>query len=120
MAKTSMRARGENAAAAYLERVGICVVERRWRCEAGIVDIVGFDSDVLVLVDVKTKRAGQQVAGKPVSAAVARRARKLAMAYMQQADLQERQWRFDRIEILVIADDRALLRHHRDAIDTCV
>lgn len=60
MTKKSLKQRGEDAAAAYLERVGICVVERGWRADAGVIDIVAFDGDTLVIVDVKTRRSGHQ------------------------------------------------------------
>lgn len=116
----SMKARGEDAAAAYLERLGVCVVERKWQCDAGTVDIIAFDGDVLVLVDVKTLRSTTKPAGQPLSVAKQRRVRKLAEAYLAQADLQDKAWRFDRVDILVIAEDRALLRHHRDAMSTGV
>jgi len=54
----SFAQRGEDAAAAYLERVGMCVSERGFDCEAGHADIVAFDGDELVLVDVVTRRSG--------------------------------------------------------------
>lgn len=40
--KASLKSRGEDAAAAYLERCGICVVERDWHCDAGVIDIIAF------------------------------------------------------------------------------
>ena len=45
--KRSMKDRGEDAAAAYLEPAGIAVVERRWSCEVGRIDVVAWDGDVL-------------------------------------------------------------------------
>ena len=116
MSKKSLKSRGEDAAAAYLERCGICVVERGWHCDAGVIDIVAFDGDVLVVVDVKTRRAASQGKGQAVTSAGTRRVRRLAEAYLEYADLREKEWRYDRIELLVISEDRALLRHHRDAL----
>lgn len=118
MTKKSFRQRGEDAAAAYLERVGICVVERKWSCDAGVVDIIAFDGDTLVVTDVKTSKAAGQKVSQAVSAAMARRIRRIAEAYLEFADLHDVTWRFDRIDLLVISEDRALLRHHRDAINT--
>lgn len=118
MNKKSLKSKGEDAAAAYLERCGICVVERDWRCDAGVIDIVAFDGDVLVVVDVKTRMAAGRGESQAVSPAVARRVRKLAETYRECADLREKEWRFDRIDLLVISDDRALLRHHRDTLST--
>lgn len=116
--KGSMKHRGEDAAAAYLERVGIAVVERRWACEAGRIDIVAWVGDTLVIVDVATTKAGQQGELWTPTPAKARRMRRLAKAYIEYADLDEStRWRYDRINLIVISDDRALLRHHRDALN---
>lgn len=116
MTKKSLKSRGEDAAAAYLERCGICVVERGWHCDAGVIDIVAFDGDALVFCDVKTRGAATKGVSQAVTPAVTRRVRKLAEAYLEYADLREKEWRYDRVELLVISEDRALLRHHRDAL----
>ncbi len=118
MTKRSLKQRGEHAASAYLERVGICVVERDWRTDAGVIDIVAFDGDTLVIVDVRTRRSGHQAGNQQVTAAMARRIRKLTKAYIEYADLQDKAWRHDRIELLAISEDHALLRHHRDALSS--
>ncbi|HEY5540156.1 MAG TPA: YraN family protein [Coriobacteriia bacterium] len=108
--------RGEDAAAAFLERAGMTVVERNWRCQAGEIDIVGLDDDAIVFVEVKTRRTVNK--GTPeeaVTPAKRRRYAKLAAAYLQTAGLSDVPVRFDVITLLVIAEDRALLRHHRAA-----
>lgn len=108
--------RGEDAAASYLERAGMTVVERNWRCKAGEIDIVAIEGDALVLVEVKTRRTVAK--GTPedaVTPAKQRKYKRLAESYLQQAGLAEASVRFDVISLLVIAEDRALLRHHRAA-----
>lgn len=118
---SSMKKRGEDAAAAYLERAGICVIERKWQCEAGVIDVVAWDGDTLIVVDVVTRRASRQGQAWEPTRARLRRVKRLVNAYIQQADLNElTPWRYDRIDLLVISDDRALLRHHRDAISAGV
>lgn len=112
----STKLRGEDAACAYLERVGICVIERKWSCDAGTIDVLGWDGDQLVLVDVKAVRSGHQGGLGTVSAAVARRVKKVASDYIEANDLSDIDWRYDRVTLLVISADRALLRHHRDAL----
>lgn len=117
--RKSMKERGEDAAAAYLERAGICVIERRWSCEIGRIDVVAWDGDTLAVVDVETRSASRKGEQWTPTPAKARRVRKLAQAYIEYADLDEpTAWRYDRIDIMVIADDRALLRHHREALST--
>lgn len=110
--------RGEDAAAAFLERAGITVVERNWRCSAGEIDIVALEDRTIVLVEVKTRRTVAK--GSPeeaVTPAKRRRYAKLADAYLQSAGLTEVTVRFDVIALLVVAQDRALLRHHRNAFE---
>ena len=117
--KRAMKDRGEDAAAAYLERVGIAVIERRWSCEVGRIDVIAWDGDTLVIVDVVTRKAGRQGELWSPTPAKVRRVKRLAKAYMQYADLNgSTLWRYDRIDLLVISADRALLRHHRDALST--
>jgi putative endonuclease len=53
--KKKLGDRGEDAAAAYLERSGMTIVERNWRCKAGEVDIIAIDGEELVLCEVKTR-----------------------------------------------------------------
>ena len=108
--------RGEDAATAFLERTGMTVVERNWRCPGGEIDIIALDGDDLVLCEVKTRRSTSK--GTPeesVTAAKRRRYAKLAGAYVQYAGVEAVPVRFDVVYLLVIAPDRALLRHHRAA-----
>lgn len=83
---------------------------------AGQVEIVALDGQTLVLVGVDTKRSGQQGGGRDVSATAGRRLRNIATAYIEANNLGDMRWRFDQITLLVVAEDRALLRHRRDAL----
>jgi putative endonuclease len=114
--KGSLKQRGEDAASAYLERVGICVVERDWRHGSDGVHMIAWDADQLVFVDVKTSRASRHGGSQAVSAGTVRRIKRLARAYLKSADLANASWRYDRVDLLLIGEDRALLRHHRDAL----
>lgn len=108
--------RGEDAACAYLERIGLTIVERNWKCPSGEIDIVALDGESLVLVEVKTRKTVAK--GTPedaITPAKQRRYRKLADAYVQHAGSGDVVVRFDVITILVLAEDRALLRHLRAA-----
>lgn len=108
--------RGEDAAAAYLERAGMTIVERNWRCKSGEIDIIALDGEELVLVEVKTRRGtGKGTPDEAVTPAKQKKYARLARAYIQHAGLRSPNLRFDVIALLVIAEDRALLRHHRAA-----
>jgi putative endonuclease len=119
MDRMELGRRGEDAAAAYLERVGMTIEARNWRGTAGELDIVARDAADLVIVEVKTRRSERAgTAEDAVSPSKRRRIVRLAGAYMS-----ERQGaapagvRFDVVAIRVLAEDRALLRHYRAAFE---
>ncbi|NTU70365.1 MAG: YraN family protein [Coriobacteriia bacterium] len=108
--------RGEDAAIAYLERCGFTVVERNWRIQSGEIDVVALEDETLVLCEVKTRRTpAKGLPEEAVTPAKQRKYARLAAAYVQEAGVEPVSVRFDVISILVIAPDRALLRHHRAA-----
>ncbi|MFI8190397.1 YraN family protein [Streptomyces sp. NPDC085946] len=58
-ARSALGRYGENLAARRLAAAGLTVLERNWRCgRTGEIDIVARDGDVLVVCEVKTRRAG--------------------------------------------------------------
>lgn len=116
MTRSELARRGEDAAAAYLERIGLTIVERNWRCTSGEADVIALDGDTLVIVEVKTRRSVS--AGTPEEAVSPTKQRtlvRIARHYLAHAGLDEAQTRFDVIAIRPLGEDRALLRHHRDA-----
>ena len=46
---------GERVAARHLLDRGLVLLDRNWRCEAGEIDLVLRDGDVLVVCEVKTR-----------------------------------------------------------------
>jgi putative endonuclease len=117
MDRSEVARRGEDAATAFLERIGMRIEARNWRCPAGEVDIVARDGDELVFVEVKTRRSERAgTAEEAVSPTKQRRIVRLAETYLRcEGGAPEGGVRFDVIAIRVIAVDRALLRHYRAA-----
>jgi putative endonuclease len=75
---------GEQIAVSYLERLGYRVAARNFRMRAGEIDIVAWDGDTLVFVEVKTKT--QQKFGQPEEMVTRRKQltlERVAMAYIQ-------------------------------------
>lgn len=108
--------RGEDAAAAFLTRIGMDVEDRNWRSAAGEIDIVARDGGTLVIVEVKTRRSERAgTAEDAVSLAKQRRIVRLAREYQASHRDAPEAVRFDVVAIRVLAEDRALLRHYRDA-----
>ncbi|UGQ14113.1 YraN family protein [Yinghuangia sp. ASG 101] len=54
---TAVAGYGERVAERRLTEAGLVVVDRNWRCAAGELDLVALDRGVLVVCEVKTRRA---------------------------------------------------------------
>ena len=108
--------RGENAAARYLEMLGYEILERNWRCPAGEVDIVARDMDAVVFVEVKTRTSlAKGLPSEAVDEAKRARYEKIAGWYLRDYEFVDVPVRFDIVALLVVADDRALVRHYCNA-----
>ncbi len=108
--------RGEDAAARYLTRRGYEILERNWECFAGEADIIARDEDVLVFVEVKTRRDPSR--GFPREAVTRdkrQRYEKIACAYMTEHEFPDILIRFDVIAMVVIDEERFIVRHHLNA-----
>lgn len=93
---------GERLAAEHLLADGMTVIDRRWRCPLGEVDLVAVDGGCLVVCEVKTRRT--TITGDPVEAvtpAKLRRLRRLAAAWLQAHDTAYSDVRIDVIGVLV-------------------
>ncbi|RNC63116.1 MAG: hypothetical protein AWM53_01634 [Candidatus Dichloromethanomonas elyunquensis] len=49
---------GENLAADYLEKAGLQILVRNYRCPKGEIDIIARDGDCLVFAEVRMKTSG--------------------------------------------------------------
>ncbi len=118
MDRKEMGRRGEDAAAAYLERVGMSIEARNWRCSIGEVDIIARDGATLVLCEVKTRRSERAgTAEEAVSPTKQRRIARLAEVYLASMGAGTDSVRFDVVAIRILSADRALLRHYRGAFE---
>jgi len=116
MDRRELGMRGEDAASAYLERIGMTIVERNWRCPAGEVDIVALDGETLILCEVKTRSTiAKGTPEEAVTPTKQKRIGRIARAYLAHACIVPCAVRFDVVSIMLLGEDRALLRHHRAA-----
>jgi putative endonuclease len=65
-AKNNLGRCGEQAAVEYLERAGLRILDRNWRCTEGEIDIVAAERQVLVICEVKTRSSTKY--GSPLEA----------------------------------------------------
>jgi putative endonuclease len=74
-AKDVLGRHGEQLAAEYLERSGMRILDRNWRCAEGELDIVAAQRQVLVVCEVKTRSSGRY--GTPLEAITRQKQRRL-------------------------------------------
>jgi len=92
--------KGEDAAASYLQKKGYEILCRNYRQRFGEIDIVARDGEVLVFVEVKTRRS--QRYGTPFEAIDQRKQRqlsKVALHYITRYKLYDQPARFDVIAV---------------------
>jgi putative endonuclease len=105
---------GEKLAVRHLRAQGFIVLEQRWRCARGEIDIVAVDDGCLVVVEVKTRRS--VVSGMPQEAVTATklsRLRLLAALWLQQQEMSWRDVRIDVVTVLLPRSGAARLDHLR-------
>lgn len=101
LAKQALGRYGESVAARHLGELGMVVLDRNWRCDAGEIDLVLRDGDVLVVCEVKTRTSVDF--GTPheaVTGAKLARLRRLGAAWLTQHDVHPREVRIDLVAIL--------------------
>jgi putative endonuclease len=101
-------ARGEDLAATHLERLGLRVIARNVHVAAGEIDLIAFDGDTLVFVEVKSSCSspGRGSTGVPLArlgTAQRRRLRGLAVRWLAETPQRPgaRTIRFDAIGVLM-------------------
>jgi len=94
---------GEELAAAYLAKAGYRILERNYRCLFGEIDIVAEEGDVLVFVEVKSRRSTAY--GDPQLAVGPRKQKKIsliAMHYLGERRRGHCPARFDVLSVLLL------------------
>lgn len=113
-AKDALGEYGERVAAQYLEGLGMRVLQRRWRCREGEIDILAVDGSCLVVCEVKTRRS--VLAGTPAEAvtpAKLARLHRLAAAWLSQQESSFADVRIDVVAVLLPPRGRPLVDHLR-------
>jgi putative endonuclease len=105
---------GEQLAAEHFERLGYEVVARNHRTRFGEIDLVACDAEVLVFVEVKTRREGSGSPWDALHEAKQRRVRSMAAAYLREvADRPRRPAiRFDAVGVVIDARNRLVGLDH--------
>ena len=108
--------RGEQEAADFLSRCGMRILERKFRCRGGEVDLIARDGTDLVFVEVKTRTSGQFGEGsEAVTASKRRRILRAASLYLSARDSLSHPCRFDVVSVRLDPSGGPHLEHLRDA-----
>jgi len=107
--------RGEDIAHRFLQRAGIVVVARNFRMASGSgeIDLIGWDKDVLVVVEVKSRNSGdfgapERAVGEAKRASLIRAARE----YARHAEVPWEKVRFDVVTVVLSSPPE--VTHQRD------
>jgi putative endonuclease len=107
---------GEDLAAGYLQRAGLTVLARNWRCVHGELDIVATEGSTVVFCEVKTRSGvGFGPPAEAVVAAKVRRIRRSAAAWLAQAGRGWPDLRFDVVSVVRPAAGEPIVEHVRGA-----
>ena len=102
---------GEALAERTLRAAGLRIVERNFRCRAGELDLVAFDRDTLVFVEVRSRRDARFGGGlAAVTPAKQRQVARVAAVY-----LAARRPRFTTCRFDVVGITGDVVEHVRDA-----
>jgi putative endonuclease len=95
--------RGEDIAHRYLQRAGLVVVARNHRSSngSGEVDLIAWDGDKLVFVEVKSRRSTEfGTPDRAVDRDKQHRLMRAALDYSHRADVPMSQFRFDVVSVV--------------------
>ena len=107
---------GEELAATYLQQHGYHIVTTNWHCQHGEIDIVARADDMLVFVEVKTRRTGStQAAFSNITPKKRERLIASAYAYLDEHTDDDPAWRIDAIGIALSSPP--VIDHVEDALD---
>jgi putative endonuclease len=105
---------GESLAARHLEKQGMVVLDRNWRCDLGEIDLVLRDGRVLVVCEVKTRSS--LAFGSPLEGVTVRKAarlRRLAARWLSDHAVRPDEVRIDLVGVLVPHEGAVQVDHVR-------
>jgi putative endonuclease len=103
---------GERVAARHLVDRGLVLLDRNWRCEAGEIDLVLRDGDVLVVCEVKTRTSDDR--GTPHEAVTAEkldRLKRLGLCWAEAHGVHPDDLRIDLVAVHPQRRGAALVEH---------
>ncbi len=109
-----LQTRGRLATLSYLNRIDMAVTDVDYPTPDGDIPIVALDGDTLVHVYYEVHPAGEQ---PPTMTDALKAQHRAQMHHFKKTTGLEKEVRYDIVNITVLEEDRALLRHHRGGGD---
>jgi putative endonuclease len=110
--------RGEKAALSYLRRQGFQILEQSYRFGRGEIDLIAYEGDTLVFIEVKTRFAStHSTPEEAVTPLKQKQIRRIAQAYLYAKRLEDIPCRFDVMALQYATDSGFRIRHYRDAFE---
>lgn len=105
---------GEKLAVSYLIKNNYKIIDRNFKCKLGEIDIIATIDDVVVFVEVKTRKSF--IYGYPYEAVTLSKQQKIiktAHSYIKLKKIMDKQYRFDIIEVYLNGNIR--INHIKNA-----
>ena len=108
--------RGEEMALEYFRLKGYKIVERGFRLFRGEIDIIAYDGDTLVFIEVKTRATTEfGLPEEAVTPAKQSQIRKIARGFLIERSLGEPDCRFDVLAIMAQEGSDPVITHYESA-----
>lgn len=114
--RSALGKQGEQIAAGYLTRHGYELIETNWRHTQGEFDLVARLGEMLVFVEVKTRREGLEAAFESITPRKRQILERTAYLYLEQHNL-EADWRIDVIAVTLSPKGIPAVEHVENALD---
>ena len=104
---------GENLAEAYLNEKGYKLAAKNWRCSIGELDLIAWQGEMLVFIEVRTRR-GKKFGSPEESITPTKQAKLIELAYtfMAENNHQDCPWRIDVIAIVLDGQNQVRRFNH--------
>ncbi len=115
MHKVKTGRKGEDAAARYLEKQGFRIIDRNFKTREGEIDIIAWDEDVLVFIEVKTSNGDQF--GEPETWVDERKQQRICATsedYMYRKEIEDTSCRYDVVAVMY-KQNQMRIKHIPDA-----
>ncbi|WAM34733.1 YraN family protein [Caldicellulosiruptor morganii] len=109
MNKRELGNNGEEIAVEFLKKMGYEILHRNFRCRFGEVDIIAKHGDVVVFVEVKTRKSLKfGYPSEAVTRTKQKHLKKVAEYFSQRRDAKDCMFRFDVVEIYMNARNEVI------------